>query len=106
MVPSRGSGRRAQPGGKIAFSFASGTAYAYAGEVYDYAARFAEHRLGRDFEALAQQLVFDPIGMKSTSYSRRVAVVFTSGENGVRPYVDVLRLMEPNAPILEYVEPR
>lgn len=59
------------PGGKLAFSFTPGTSYAYAGEGYDYAARFAERKLGRNFETFAQELVFDPLGMTSTSYSWR-----------------------------------
>jgi CubicO group peptidase (beta-lactamase class C family) len=63
--------RGRSPGGKLAFAFAPGTAYAYAGEGYDYAARFAERKLGRNFEDLAQEMVFGPVGMRSTSYSRR-----------------------------------
>jgi CubicO group peptidase (beta-lactamase class C family) len=63
--------RGRSPGGKLAFAFAPGTAYAYAGEGYDYAARFAERKLGRDFEDLAEEMVFRPVGMRSTSYSRR-----------------------------------
>lgn len=63
--------RGRSPGGKLAFAFAPGTAYAYSGEGYDYAARFAERKLGRNFEELAQEMVFEPIGMRSTAYSRR-----------------------------------
>jgi len=59
------------PGGRLAFAFAPGSAYAYSGEGYDYAARFAERKLGRNFEDLAQEMVFGPVGMRSTSYSRR-----------------------------------
>ncbi len=61
--------RGRSPGGKLAF--APGSAYAYAGEGYDYAARFAERTLGRTFEDLAEAMVFGPLGMRSTSYSRR-----------------------------------
>jgi CubicO group peptidase (beta-lactamase class C family) len=63
--------RGRSPGGKLAFAFAPGSAYAYSGEGYDYAARFAERKLGRNFEELAQEMVFGPIGMRSTTYSRR-----------------------------------
>lgn len=63
--------RGRSPGGKLAFEFTPGTAYAYSGEGYDYAARFAERKLGKNFEDLAKELVFDPLGMRSTSYSRR-----------------------------------
>jgi CubicO group peptidase (beta-lactamase class C family) len=63
--------RGRSPGGKLAFAFTPGTAYASAGEGYDYAAHFAERKLGRNFEDLAQEMVFGPLGMRSTSYSRR-----------------------------------
>jgi CubicO group peptidase (beta-lactamase class C family) len=63
--------RGRSPGGKLAFAFAPGTAYAYAGEGYDYAARFAERKLGRSFEDLADEMVLGPLGMRSTAYSRR-----------------------------------
>lgn len=59
------------PDGKLAFEFAPGTAYGYSGEGYDYAARFAERKLGRNFEDLAQEQVFTPLRMTSTSFSSR-----------------------------------
>lgn len=59
------------PDGKLAFAFAPGSAYGYSGEGYDYAARFAERKLGRNFEELAQELVFAPLRMTSTSFSSR-----------------------------------
>src|SRR5688572_2930097 len=59
------------PDGKLAFAFAPGSAYGYSGEGYDYAARFAERKLGRNFEALAQEQVFTPLRMTSTSFSSR-----------------------------------
>jgi CubicO group peptidase (beta-lactamase class C family) len=59
------------PGATLAFGSAPGTAYTYSGEGYDYAARFAEKKLGRNFEALAQETVFGPLGMRNTSFSRR-----------------------------------
>ena len=46
-----------------------GTQTGYSGEGYNYVARFAEKKTGRSFEDLAQQYVFDPIGMKNTSYT-------------------------------------
>ena len=63
--------RGRSPDGKLAFAFEPGTAYAYAGEGYDYAARYAERKLGRNFEDLADTMVFGPLGMRNTSYSRR-----------------------------------
>ena len=63
--------RGRSPGGRLGFVFAPGTAFGYSGEGYDYAARFAERKLGRGFEALAEELVFGPLGMASTSFSAR-----------------------------------
>jgi CubicO group peptidase (beta-lactamase class C family) len=57
--------------GKLGFAFAPGTAFGYSGEGYDYAARFAERKLGRGFEELAHEEVFGRLGMISTSYSFR-----------------------------------
>jgi len=58
-------------GGRLAFRSDPGTAFGYSGEGYDYLGRYAEKRVGRNFEALAQEYVFGPIGMKNTSYSAR-----------------------------------
>jgi CubicO group peptidase (beta-lactamase class C family) len=60
-----------RPDGKLAFTFAPGSAYGYSGEGYDYAARFAERKLGRNFEDLAQERLFAPLRMTSTSFSSR-----------------------------------
>lgn len=59
------------PGGKLAFAFTPGSAYGYSGEGYEYAARFAERKLGRGFEDLAQEKLFAPLRMTSTSFSSR-----------------------------------
>jgi CubicO group peptidase (beta-lactamase class C family) len=58
-------------GGRLTFTSDPGTAFGYSGEGYDYLGRFTEKRVGRSFEALAQQYVLGPIGMRNTSYSRR-----------------------------------
>lgn len=50
---------------------AAGDKTGYSGEGYDYVARFAEKKTGRPWEVLAQQYVFDEIGMHSTSYTPR-----------------------------------
>lgn len=63
--------RGRSPDGKLAFSFAPGSEFGYSGEGYDYAARFAERKLGRNFEDLAQEHVFGPLRMTSTSFSFR-----------------------------------
>jgi CubicO group peptidase (beta-lactamase class C family) len=62
---------RYQTNGVLKFQWEPGTSTGYSGEGYVYVARFAEKKLGRSFEDLAQKYVFDPIGMKNTSYSPR-----------------------------------
>lgn len=65
----KGPGRG--PGDRLAFTADPGTTWGYSGEGYDYAARFAERKLGRSFEDLAREVVFSPLGMTSTAFSRR-----------------------------------
>ena len=62
---------RWQTKGVLTFEWEPGTRTGYSGEGYDYVGRFAEKRTGRPFEELAQQYVFDPIGMKDTAYTKR-----------------------------------
>jgi CubicO group peptidase (beta-lactamase class C family) len=59
------------PDGKLSFAFAPGSGYGYSGEGYDYAARFASRKLGSSFEYLAQEQLFAPLRMTSTSFSWR-----------------------------------
>lgn len=58
------------PGGKLAFQSSPGERYGYSGEGLEYAARFAERKLGRPFPELVAETVLEPLGMKST----RIAV--------------------------------
>lgn len=58
-------------GDTLVFQFTPGTDVAYSGEGYEYVARFVERKTGTPFEALARELVFDPIGMKQTAYTAR-----------------------------------
>lgn len=62
---------RPQTGRKLSFQWTPGEKYGYSGEGYQYVARFVERKTGQPFEELAQKLVFDPAGMKSTAYTRR-----------------------------------
>ncbi len=81
------------PGGRLTFLFDPGTAFGYSGEGYDYVGRFAEQRLGKTFEELAQTYVFGPIGMTSTSYSSRdwmrdrLAIPLDTGRHWAQPQV-------------------
>jgi CubicO group peptidase (beta-lactamase class C family) len=62
---------RYQTNNVLTFQWQPGTRFGYSGEGYSYVARFAEKKTGQPFEALAQTYVFDPIGMKDTSYIAR-----------------------------------
>jgi CubicO group peptidase (beta-lactamase class C family) len=53
----------------LQFKFEPGTKTGYSGEGYEYVARYAEKKTGVSFEDLAKQYVFDPVGMKDTSYT-------------------------------------
>ena len=53
----------------LEFIFQPGAQTGYSGEGYQYVAMFAEKKLRQSFEALAKQYVFDPIGMRDTSYT-------------------------------------
>ncbi|MDE1147848.1 MAG: serine hydrolase [Azospirillaceae bacterium] len=51
----------------LAFTFTPGTAYGYSGEGYEYVARYVEKKTGKDFEGLAQAVLFKPAGMNDTA---------------------------------------
>jgi CubicO group peptidase (beta-lactamase class C family) len=55
----------------LKFQHDPGQVYGYSGEGFEYLARFAEKKTGTPFERLAQTLVFDPIGMHDTAYTKR-----------------------------------
>lgn len=62
---------RYQTSNVLKFQWQPGSRFGYSGEGYDYVAHFAERKTGLPFEELAQQYVFSPIEMKSTSYTPR-----------------------------------
>jgi CubicO group peptidase (beta-lactamase class C family) len=62
---------RYQTSDVLTFQWKPGTQTGYSGEGYEYVARFAEKKTGRNFEDLAAQYVFAPIGMNDTSFTPR-----------------------------------
>ena len=83
---------RRMTGGVLKIRWKPGTQTGYSGEGYNYVGRFTERKLARPFDALAEEMVFDPIGMKETSYttkdwySGRLAVPHgPKGEQAVDP---------------------
>jgi CubicO group peptidase (beta-lactamase class C family) len=62
---------RRMTGGVLKMRWEPGTQTGYSGEGYNYVGRFAEKKMAKPFDALAQEIVFDPIGMKETSYTAK-----------------------------------
>jgi CubicO group peptidase (beta-lactamase class C family) len=54
--------------GQLKFDFDPGTGNQYSGEGLEWLRRAVERATGEKFEALATRLVFEPAGMKSTTY--------------------------------------
>lgn len=81
---------RRMTGGVLKMRWQPGTQTGYSGEGYNYVGRFTEKKIGKPFDALAQEMVFNPIGMKDTSYiaqewySGRLAV--PHGPKGETPF--------------------
>ena len=62
---------RGMTGGVLKMKWEPGTQTGYSGEGYMYLGRFAEKKMAKPFDTLAQEIVFDPIGMKDTSYTAK-----------------------------------
>ncbi len=62
---------RRMTGGVLKIRWKPGTQTGYSGEGYNYVGAFAERKLSTPFDELAQDMVFDPIGMKETSYTAK-----------------------------------
>jgi CubicO group peptidase (beta-lactamase class C family) len=62
---------RRMTGGVLKIQWDPGTRAGYSGEGFNYVGRFTEKKLGEPFDVLAQEMVFDPIGMKETSYTAK-----------------------------------
>ena len=60
---------RRMTGGVLKMRWQPGTQTGYSGEGYNYVGRFTEKKIGKRFDALAQEMVFNPIGMRDTSYT-------------------------------------
>src|ERR1700691_920855 len=60
---------RRMTGGVLKIRWEPGTQTGYSGEGYNYVGRFTEKKMAKPFDALAQEIVFDAIGMKETSYT-------------------------------------
>jgi len=68
IVLSHGTGFPDWGGEKLALRFDPGTNYGYSGEGFVYLQRVVEHVTGQSLEALARREVFEPLGMRRSSY--------------------------------------
>jgi CubicO group peptidase (beta-lactamase class C family) len=62
---------RSMTNGKLMFTFQPGTRYGYSGEGFEYLARFMEKKTGSPLDVNAKTLVFDPLGMHETAFTRQ-----------------------------------
>ncbi|MBN7813170.1 beta-lactamase family protein [Algoriphagus sp. H41] len=68
MVLSHSSGLPNWRNGKLKFKYRPGERFSYSGEGYVWLQRVVEHLKGKPLEDLAQQYVFQPLGMTRSSY--------------------------------------
>ncbi|MBW3670596.1 MAG: beta-lactamase family protein [Acidobacteria bacterium] len=57
--------------GKLAFIAEPGEKLTYSGAGYEMLVHFVEAKLGRDFESLAREVLYEPVGLKQISLSRQ-----------------------------------
>ncbi|MEO1653583.1 MAG: serine hydrolase, partial [Bacteroidota bacterium] len=53
---------------KLSFQFEPGTKYQYSGEGFEYLRKAIENKLGKPIEEIAQELIFDRVGMEDTRF--------------------------------------
>lgn len=68
MVLSHTSGLPNWRSGKLKFKYDPGERFSYSGEGYVWLQRVVEHLKGKSLEELAQEYVFQPLGMTRSSY--------------------------------------
>lgn len=77
---------------KLALEHDPGTTYGYSGEGFQYVAKYAEVKLGKSFEDLVIEEVFQPLGIQNASLSAReanfknIAVAITEDGEIPKPY--------------------
>ena len=66
---STGPSSEEWPTSTIEFSFATDSCFGYSGEGFAFLQRAVEEIKGKDIDAIAKEIVFEPLGMEHTSYS-------------------------------------
>ena len=59
---------RSMTGGKLRFEHDPGTKHGYSGEGFQYLVRFAERKLGKSYQKLAEEVLFRPAGLSDMGY--------------------------------------
>jgi CubicO group peptidase (beta-lactamase class C family) len=79
--------------GLLTFEWQPGTRTGYSGEGFNYLGRYAEKKLGRPFEELAREELFEPLRMRSSFYTPQPAlrgrVAMVKGADGTTRLPDV-----------------
>lgn len=92
----------------LAFDHDPGTTTSYSGEGYQYAARYAEHRIGQSFETLAGRWLFAPAHMRDSGYvsARSETVPLAVPYDGAGKPLPVERVTRYNAADLAHATAR
>ena len=80
--------------GKLKLGAEPGAKSGYSGEGFEYVARFAQEKLGRDFEVILRDEVLRPLGLERTALTeqpwfRRSVVAMPQGPDGTRRPADI-----------------
>ena len=99
MVLSHGTGLPNWGGDRLELQFDPGTGFNYSGEGFVYLQKTVERITGLSLEELARREVFEPLGMRRSSYVWRDAFEgnATYGKNWAARFEHVVRYEEPNA---------
>lgn len=99
MVLSHGTGLPNWGGDRLELQFDPDSGFNYSGEGFVYLQKAVERITGLSLEELARREVFEPLGMRRSSYVWREAFEgnATHGKNWVARFEHVTRYEEPNA---------
>jgi len=85
---------------KLSFEFDPGSKYQYSGEGYEYLRKAVENKFHKSLEALAKELVFEPLNMHDTSYiwneKKYAGRIVTGYDKNGKPY-DIVKNTRPSA---------
>ncbi|WP_053082698.1 serine hydrolase [Chryseobacterium angstadtii] len=85
---------------KLNFQFDPGTKYQYSGEGFEYLRKALEKKFGKTLQQLAEELVFQPLQLKDTSYiwnEKKDALRFSEGYDKEGKQYQTVKTTTPNA---------